>query len=108
MKTKIKLHYQKAKSWLEDPVAVAAATTAKANLDEVKGQEWHVHKYTSIGNINLATGDEAPDVQLGSTREFALTGNTSNQPGFKCLEFVTRDGSRGWLSEVEYNAYAFG
>ncbi len=104
MKTKVKMHYQSAKAMLADPAIAQAkadaAQSASTNLARVKSK-WYVCDNSTFGVIDEKTGDYGEDLQLGASKEFALTGGKKRINSMHCQEVVTRQGLSGWVTEVE-------
>ena len=109
MKTKCKMHYQKAKGWLEDPSIKQAkaqqAADAKASLALVGNKKWFTYTQATMGTVTR-DGDDGPALALDDSREFAPTGKTGKFGDFYVQECVTRTGAEGWVPEVDLRAYS--
>jgi hypothetical protein len=105
MKTKVKMHYQAAKGWLEDPsirqAKLQAAQSASANLARVAKATWFVCQNAAFGTMNPTNEEEGPELKLSATKEFAPVGQARRIGGMYCREVITRDGLSGWVTEFE-------
>jgi Domain of unknown function (DUF4157) len=109
MKTKVKMHYQAAKGWLEDPAVKQAkqqaAASAAANLKLVAGKKMFTYTQKTMGTVDK-NGDDDTALRLDDGAQFALTGAKAKYGAYYVQECVTSLGDRGWVPEVDLQAYS--
>jgi hypothetical protein len=109
MKTTVKMHYQGAKAWLEDPAVKQAkqqaAASAAANLKLVAGKKWYTYTEKTMGTVDMNGDDDTP-LRLDDSGEFARTGATGKRGFHYVHQCVTRLGEMGWVPEVDLRAYS--